>query len=172
MAQTIIRAAARDDAEVVRRVHESAFPTPAEADLVEQLEANKHLLLSFVAEVDGEVVGHIAFSPVTIEPTPTKEYLAAGLGPVAVVPDHQRRGIGGELIKAGLSALPRADYDFVVVLGHPEYYPRFGFRRASEFGLDNEYGADAAFMALELQPGRLDGITGLVRYGPEFAAFD
>jgi putative acetyltransferase len=80
-------------------------------------------------------------------------------------------GIGGQLIRDGLAAAAAADTTFVVVLGHPDYYPRFGFRRAAAVGLTNEYGADEAFMVLELRAGSLPTAGGLVRYGPEFAAW-
>ena len=81
-------------------------------------------------------------------------------------------GVGSRLIEAGLEACRAAGLPFVVVLGHEGYYPRFGFRRASERGLGNEYGADEAFMVLELRPGSLPSGGGLVRYAPEFAAFE
>jgi putative acetyltransferase len=93
-----------------------------------------------------------------------------GLAPLAVTPDCQRQGIGGRLVRDGLAAAARSGAGFVVVLGHPGYYPRFGFRRAAAVGLSNEYGADEAFMVLELQPGSLPAGGGLVKYGVEFAA--
>ena len=110
------------------------------------------------------MVGHIAFSPVTIEPAGS----AIGLAPMAVLPAHQRRGIGGRLVREGLEQLRAAGHGAVVVLGHPEYYPRFGFTRASRFGLRCELDCpDEAFMALELVPGALANRAGLVRYRRE-----
>jgi putative acetyltransferase len=94
-----------------------------------------------------------------------------GLAPLSVTPEHQRTGIGSQLVQAGLAAAFAAGIRFVVVLGHPGYYPRFGFRRAAELGLHNEYGADEAFMVLELRPGSLPSGGGVVRYGAEFAAW-
>jgi putative acetyltransferase len=146
----------------------AAFPNDAEARLVDHLRANGHAPISLVAEIDGRIVGHILFSPVTIA-----GHSAGGLGlaPLAVVPNQQRRGIGGQLIRAGLATSRDLGCPFVVLLGHPEYYPRFGFRSASELGLSNEYGADEAFQVIELHPGGVPAGGGLVQYGPEFAEF-
>jgi putative acetyltransferase len=155
------------DAAAVRQVHASAFPSPAEARLVDRLREGGKALVALVAEAGGVVVGHIVFSPVTLEPPADGQ--GVGLAPLAVLPGHQRRGIGARLVEEGLAACRRAGYAFVVVLGHPGYYPRFGFRRAGARGLRNEYGADEAFMALELRAGSLPPGGGLVRYGPEFA---
>jgi putative acetyltransferase len=94
-----------------------------------------------------------------------------GLAPVAVLPEWQRRGVGGRLVRAGLEACRERGFAFAVVLGHLEYYPRFGFIPASRYGLGNEYGAGDAFMALELRPGGLPPVGGLVKYDAEFAVF-
>lgn len=154
------------DAAAVAHVHESAFPTSAEARLVGLLRDAGKASVSLVAVAGGGVIGHILFSPVTIDGSPT---VGAGLAPVAVLPDCQRRGVGSRLIEAGLDACRGAGVPYVVVLGHPEYYLRFGFRRASEQGLANEYGADDAFMVQELRPGSLPTGGGMVRYAAEFA---
>jgi putative acetyltransferase len=160
-------------------VNAAAFPTDVEARLVDRLRETGHARLSLVAESDGgALVGHVLFSPVTIVKGLGASSITApvgsglGLAPVAVVPAEQRRGIGSALIREGLKACRRQGCGFVVVLGHPEYYPRFGFRRASEVGLGNEYGADEAFLVLELEPGSLPPGGGLVKYGPEFAEFE
>lgn len=92
----------------------------------------------------------------------------AALGPVAIAPTHQRQGIGGQLIVAGLDLCRAMGYDLVIVLGHREYYPRFGFRPAAPLGIRWEHGAEAHFMVLELQPGALAGVSGVARYRPEF----
>src|SRR5262245_35475363 len=123
------------DEEAVHRVNESAFGGPDEAAIVEALRANGGATLSLVAELDGTVVGHILFSPVSIDPAGT----ALGLAPMAVMPVHQRRGVGGRLVREGLELLREAGHGAVVVLGHAEYYPRFGFVRASRFGLRCEF---------------------------------
>jgi putative acetyltransferase len=158
------------DAAAIRRVLEAAFPTAAEAHLVELLRVGGHLEISLVAEVDDEIVGHIAFSPVELDDKSTRG-IGIGLAPLAVRPDYQRKGIGGRLVREGLAACERGGSGFVVVLGEPEYYQRFGFSRADRRGLGNEYGADEAFMVLELSGGGIPENGGLVRYGPEFAAF-
>ena len=154
------------DAFDIRALLTSAFPTDAEAKLVEALRASGRLTISLVAEEGGRIVGHVAFSPLMID---GKEG-GLGLAPVAVSPEFQRRGIGGRLIEEGIKRARESGTPFVVVLGHPEYYPRFGFQKASTFGLQNEYGADDAFMVLELLPGGLPN-GGLVKYCDEFAMF-
>ena len=161
----MIRPAAESDAPLVRKVHLAAFPTPAEADLVDQLLANGHLLISLVACAAGQVVGHIGFSPVSLADT---NLTGVGLAPVAVLPADQQRGWGSKLIRAGLQACRTAGVDYVVVLGAPDYYQRFGFQPASNWGLQNEYGAGDAFMALPLTSGSLGTVRGVVRYGEEF----
>jgi putative acetyltransferase len=158
------------DAGPIRRVLEAAFPTAAEARLVELLRAGDHLVISLVAEVGGEIVGHIAFSPIEMDELDLAG-IGIGLAPLAIHPDSQRQGIGGRLIREGLAACERAEYGFVVLLGHPAYYQRFGFTRAGARGLGNEYGADEAFMVRELRPGSIPAKGGVVRYGPEFAEF-
>lgn len=163
----LIRTEAPADIAAIHAVHAAAFPTPLEAQLLDALRAAGRLTVSVVAEVEGRVVGHVAFSPVTIDGVGG----GLGLAPLAVVPERQREGIGGALIRAGLEAATAAEAAFVVVLGHPPYYPRFGFRQGSTLGLGNEYGADDAFMVVELRPGGVPTGGGLVRYAPEFAAF-
>jgi putative acetyltransferase len=167
--QATVRLEQPTDIASVRVVHRAAFPSDAEAALVDRLRENGKVVVSLVAEVSGTVVGHIVFSPVSIEEAPE---IANGLGlaPVAVLPAFQRRGVGSRLVQEGLAASLRALYGFVVVLGEPRFYQRFGFRPASAFGLRNEYGAEEAFMVLELQAGALPENSGVVKYGPEFAS--
>ena len=164
----MIRPEQAEDLNSIRRVHESAFPTAAEARLVETLRANGKAVVSLVAEVDGRVVAHILFSPATIEGN-SRACAGLGLAPVAVLPEFQNRGVGSQLIRAGLDRCRQIGCGFVIVLGHPSYYLRFGFRRASEYGLTNEYAVDDPFMAIELAPGALPPEGGLARYAPEFA---
>jgi putative acetyltransferase len=158
------------DADAVRRVNEFAFGQPIEANIVRELRAAGASTLSLVAEKDGCVVGHILFSTVTMD-SPAGQLTGIGLAPMAVLPDQQRKGIGTLLVQEGLAELRRLGHDVVVVLGHPDYYPRFGFKRASQFGLRTEIDCpDEAFMAIELRRGALAGRSGMVRYRPEFGA--
>jgi len=158
------------DADGVRDTNAQAFGEPLEARLVDALRSASDYL-SLVATIDDRVVGHILFTPVTIEPPVDRRI--AGLAPMAVRPEYQRAGIGGQLIRAGLEQCRRNGYSAVVVLGHPEYYPRFGFIPAHTFGLTCEFpSTPEAFMALELEANALNGIRGLVRYHPEFASLE
>lgn len=162
----VIRPEQLDDASAIGDVLRSAFPTDQEAQLVDRLRRHHRLLISLVAEVDGVITGHIAFSAVEIEGS-TKNSAGVGLAPLSVRPELQRRGIGAQLVREGLAACERAGVGFVVILGAPEYYHCFGFRNASLFRLENEFGAGDAFMALELKEGSIT--AGLVRYAPEFS---
>jgi putative acetyltransferase len=152
----------------VRLVNELAFGRPDEADLVDVLREEARPFLSLVAVDEGErVVGHILFTPVTIEGAADGR-LELGLGPMAVLPAHQKQGIGSRLVAAGLDECRRVGAGLVVVLGHPEFYPRFGFLPASRLGLRCAWPVpDEVFMALELQPSA-PGAAGLVSYHPAF----
>ena len=161
----LIRPERPTDAPRIHAVHAAVFPTEAEARLVDQLRAAGHLRVSLVAEVDDVMVGHVAFSPVTV----TSEATGAGLAPISVVDSYRRRGIAAGLIRDGLEACREAGFGWVVVLGQARYYSRFGFRAAWEFGLSDQYRAGAAFQALELVRGALPVGGGFVRYAREFA---
>ena len=165
---TSIRYESTQDYPAIRRINELAFEGNAEADLVEALRARDVPLISLVAEQDNQVVGHILFSHVTIQ-SEAESFTAAGLGPMAVLPEWQGRGIGSQLVRVGLEECRRAGYQAVMVLGHPWFYPRFGFRPSVGWGIRWEHEAPAeAFMALELLPGALAGCSGVVKYLPEF----
>ena len=154
-----------EDQAAIDAVHERAFGRPAEAALVRALRQQAVPYLGLVAEREGRVLGQIAFSPVAIEGGSPP---ALGLGPLAVLPELQRSGIGSALVREGLhrgAALAR----IVVVLGHAAYYPRFGFRLASPLGLRYRSEVfDPSFFVLELAPGALAGVSGWVRYHPAF----
>jgi putative acetyltransferase len=163
-----IRPEESQDRHAVRHVNETAFCGSTEANLVEALHRERAAAVALVAEVDAEIVGHILFSPVAVEPATTKHLVA--LAPMAVAPQFQRRGIGTLLVREGLARCLAAGTDAVVVLGHPEYYPRFGFRPAHELGLHCEYDVPPdVFMALELLPDALQHLKGLVRYHRAFS---
>jgi putative acetyltransferase len=155
------------DVAAIRAILESAFPTPLEAALVEALRASGRLMISLVAEIEGGIVGHVAFSPVTAGLAQG----GMGLAPLAVHPSYQRKGVGSRLVLAGLDACRAAGCGFVVVLGSPEYYGRFGFAAAANWQLSDEYGGAPAFQALELRAGACSVGPELVQYAPEFAIF-
>ena len=156
-----------DDVPAIRNVNERAFSGCAEAQLVDMLRAANKAVVSLVAQHGDRVVGHILFSPVTVTNAP-RTFRAVGLAPMSVLPEFQKTGIGSRLVRDGLAASERLGYDIVVVLGHVHYYSRFGFSRAKDYGLDNEYQALDAFMVLELKRGVLKTISGLVQFAPEF----
>jgi len=146
----LIRAEKESDRDAVFAVNLSAFETPAEATLVDVLREQAQPVLSLVAEKNGNVVGHIMFSPVSLSENPDLKVM--GLAPMAVAPEHQRKGIGSALVRAGLEQCRQLGFVAVVVLGHPEYYPRFGFSPSSRFGIDSEYEVpEEVFMAVELE---------------------
>jgi putative acetyltransferase len=157
-----------DDGPDVRRVNELAFGQPLEAALVERLRAACPDAVSLVAEDDGTVVGHILFTPVTIDGH--EDVVGMGLAPMAVAPARQRQGIGSALVRAGLTILGERGCPFVIVLGHPGYYPRFGFVPASQHGITSQWEGipDDAFMMLVLRGDALRGVAGVARYRPEF----
>jgi len=164
----VVRTEKTEDHKSVRRVNELAFEQPNEADLVDALRANARPYISLVAVIDEQVVGHIFFSPVSVE-SDTSAFTAMGLAPMAVLPEYQNQGIGSQLVREGLKECERLGQYIVVVLGHPNYYPRFGFGPASLKGLRSEYDVpDEVFMVLELREGALGGRRGLVKYHPEF----
>jgi putative acetyltransferase len=164
----LIRAETVDDRDTVYAVNLSAFTTPSEAVLVDALREQAHALISLVAEENGELLGHIMFSPVLL--SGHHDSKVVGLAPMAVRPGHQNSGIGSALVRAGLDQCRKLGCIAVVVLGHPEYYPRFGFSPASRFGIDSEYEVpEEVFMAMELQPGSLAEKTGRVKYHAAFS---
>jgi putative acetyltransferase len=168
---TTIRVEEQEDYSQVRRVIELAFGQPEEAQLVEALRLSADPYISLVAANDGQVIGHIFFSPVTIE-SDRSIFTAMGLAPLAVLPEYQNRGVGSLLVWEGLKHCLMIGHKVVVVLGHPNYYPRFGFATAKLKGLACEYDVeDDHFMVAELEPGALEGRQGLVKYHPEFNRF-
>ena len=158
------------DAEQIRRVHVQAFGRTQEARLVDRLRSHcSPQLLSLVAVIAEQVAGHILFSPVSAR-NQDRVVVGMGLASMAVLPNYQRRGIGARLVEAGVTRLTRIHCPFVVVLGHAEYYPRFGFIPASRFGIRSEWEVpDEVFMIRVLGRSQMQGVTGTARYRPEFA---
>ncbi len=165
-----IRPERPDDRAAIRAVLQAAFPTSAEADLVDILRDHPPPMLSLVAEVESVVLGYLLFSPVTMEGHPTLRLM--GLGPLAVLPASQNKGVGTALVQAGLAQSRARGDRAVVVLGHPRYYPRFGFQPSDRFGIRSEFDVPAeVFMVVELVPGSLPATGGLVRYHAAFNTF-
>jgi len=163
-----IRPETPKDADSIRYVNEQAFGQISEAAIVDKLRNRNALTVSLVATKENEVVGHIAFSPVTVE-SECSSFEAVALAPMAVLPSYQRKGIGYQLVRAGLKECRRLGHDIVVVLGHPDYYPRFGFVPGKQRGINCEFEIpDEAWMILELKEGILGGRNGTVKYQPEF----
>jgi putative acetyltransferase len=165
-----IRAEHRDSFEerlLIRRINEAAFGGPDEADLVDKLRTDGHALISLVAELDAGLFGHILFSRMWIRSQTGALVSAVALAPVAVLPEHQRRGIGGRLIRYGLELLRGRGENIAIVVGHPDYYPRFGFSTEKAQSLESPFPKEA-FMAIELSTGALDGVRGSVLYPTAF----
>lgn len=163
-----IRAERDGDEAAVRVVHLEAFARPDEAELVARLRARARPYVALVAAAGGQIVGHIVFAPVTLH-CYQAPYSIMALAPMAVRPAWQRRGIGSALVRAGLAACRAAACDVVVVVGHPAFYPRFGFVRARPLGLLSEPPfLDDAFMVAELTPGALRGRRGVVLYTADY----
>ena len=165
----LIRDETPADIGAVFQLNEAAFGRPAEAQLVDRLRREARPVISLVAENNGTVVGHIMFTPVSIVERPAAR--AMGLAPMAVAPELQRGGIGSALVRAGVARCRQDGVELVVVLGHPAFYPRFGFEPASRIGLRSEYGVpDEVFMALPLrEDGELE-FEGSVKYHAAFAS--
>lgn len=151
----MIRPAAPADHPAIRAVNTAAFPTPAEADLVEALRNGGHAIAELVAENAGQIVGHILFTWLDLIGPDSDCLRGAALAPMAVHPDRQRQGVGGRLIAAGVGDCRAAGVAAIVVLGHADYYPRHGFTPAAG-RIEDPFAADAAFMVLELVEGALD----------------
>ena len=157
------------DIRAIRHVNERAFDQENEANIIEKLRKRSALTISLVAVQDDEIVGHIAFSPAIIA-AEGSNFGAIALAPMAVLPAYQRKGIGLQMVRVGLEECRRLGHEIIVVLGHPDYYPRFGFVPAMPKGIGCEFEVpEEAWMILELQEGALTGRQGKVRFQPEFS---
>lgn len=165
---TTIRPETLADFNAIHEVNRLAFGQDAEADLVDGLRAGGFVRLSLVAEGDGQIVGHILFSRVTII-AETGVIEALALAPMAVLPTHQRRGIGTRMVDEGLRACREAAHRIVVVLGHSAFYPRFGFSASLAVPLASPFGGGDSWMAMELEPGMLAGVVGRVEWTGPFS---
>lgn len=162
-----IREERPDDVAAVRDLNRRAFGQDQESNIVDALRANGAALLSLVATLNDRLVGHIMYSPLTID----GKLEGAALGPMAVIPERQRQGIGSKLIEAGNQKLKDAGCPFIIVVGHADYYPRFGFRPASEHGIKCQWDVpDDVFMLLVLDEAKMEGVSGLAKYRHEFSS--
>jgi putative acetyltransferase len=166
---SIIRKEQPQDVPEIRRVNIRAFGRKQEASVVDKLRENCDSILSLVALTGGKIVGHILFSPAVIEGQHGK-LVGLGLAPLAVLPEYQRKGIGTELMQTAIARIKEGGCPYIIVIGHPEYYTRFGFERASQFGIRSEWEVpDEPFMILMLDRKAMNGITGVARYRQEWA---
>lgn len=157
-----------EDVPAIRNVIDAAFANPNEADLVDRLRDRGTITVSLVAEHMSDIVGHVCFSPVTIH-SDASLFKAVGLGPVSVLPEYQRRGIGSLLVLAGLKECRRGGHKVAVVLGEPGFYLRLGFVQAKRYGIQYERDVPQEyFMAAELCQGALRSVRGIAEYQPEF----
>jgi len=172
----VIRKEKPEDYSTVIELTEKAFETMEfsdgkEGQLVEKLRKAATFIpeLSLIAEHNGQIIGHILFTPLKIENENYKNDSLV-LGPVSVLPEFQKQGIGGQLIVAGHQKALELGFHSAILIGHPEYYPRFGYQKASGFGLKvaMELPSDDVFMAVELSEAALKDISGMVIFPPEF----
>jgi putative acetyltransferase len=162
-----IREERPDDVAALRDLNRRAFGQDQESNIVDALRANGGALLSLVATVNDRVVGHIMYSPLSIG----GNVKGAALGPMGVLPEYQRQGIGGKLIQAGNRKLKDAGCPFIIVVGHADYYARFGFRPAREHGIKCQWDVpDDVFMLLILDQAEMEGVSGLAKYRDEFSS--
>ena len=166
LTKVIIRPESEKDYQVIKEINDAAFNQNNESLLIEQLRESPDFIpdLSLVAEMEGKIAGHILFYPVKINDG-NAEYITLSLAPMAVHPDYQRKGVGGKLITEGKRRAKAMRYDSIIVIGHPEYYPKFGFEKASCFNIRPPFDIpEVAFLALELNEGALKNIRGFVEY--------
>ncbi len=170
LSSLLVREELPEDTDQIRQINLSAFSQPQEADLVDRLRTTCEEYLSFVAVLDGALVGQILFTPSVVVDGEWEVARGMGLAPMAVLPEFQNKKIGSALVTHGLGILRNAGCPFVIVLGHSEYYPRFGFSPASKYGLRSQYEGvpDEAFMALVLRESALEGVNGVAHYRAEF----
>src|SRR5262245_51947368 len=154
------------DAAAIRDVNKRAFGQHQEGNIVDALRSNGAALLSLVATLNDRVVGHVMYSPITVG-----KAIGAALGPMSVLPEHQRQGVGSKLVEAGNRKIKDQGCPFIIVLGHSKYYPRFGFTPANNRGITCEWEVpDDVFMVLVLDEEKMHGLSGLAKYRHEFSS--
>ena len=166
---TTIRKEEEKDHKQIHEVNKLAFQQENESNLIEKIRKSENFVpeLSIVAEINNRIVGHILFSKIKI--MGDSDYESLALAPVAVIPEFQKRGIGSELVKIGIDKAKELGFDSIIVLGHKEYYPKFGFQRASKWDIKCPFEVpDEVFMAIELTEKAFEGKAGTVKYPDEF----
>ena len=166
-----IRPEGKEDFSAIRQINRKAFNTDAEANLVDALRKSNVEIISLVAEYNDIPVGHILFSEVSLDGH-CPDIRLSGLAPMAVLPEYQRQGIGSQLIREGTRTCLDAGYSAVVVLGHPQFYPRFGFMPSVSFKITSEFDVpDDVFMIKELRKKALTNCSGTIMYHVAFKQF-
>ncbi len=166
----IIRQELKEDHARIKEINDQAFKQEDESRLVNKLREKDQFIpeLSLVAETDETVVGHILFYPVKIN-SANQKHTTLSLGPMSVLPEYQKKGIGGKLINEGLKRAKDFGFRSVIVVGHSEYYPKFGFTKASKWSIKVPFEVpDEVFMALEVVEGELKDKSGIIEYPTEF----
>ena len=160
-----IREENSNDYDAIRYVNYQAFNQPMEGNIVDKIRNLGYKFLSLVAEVNNKIVGHIFFSPMEIEGC-TEVKGGMGLAPLSVLPEYQNQGIGGMLINEGIDMLKKKDVPYIIVVGHERYYPKFGFEKASKYGLKSQWTEvpDGAFMVIILDQEKMKGVHGVAKY--------
>jgi len=165
-----IREERESDYNEIKKINDLAFGQKNEGKMVEALRktSDYNSKLSLVAETKDNIVGHILFYPIKIK-NEKQEFTVLSLAPMAVHPNHQNKGIGVKLVERGIEIARESNYNAVIVVGHPKYYPRFGFKPASNWGIKLPFEVpDEAFLALELKENALKNFNGLVDYPKEY----
>lgn len=165
----LIRKEQERDFDEIYRLNYESFDQKDEAELIDELRENNGVIISLVALLSNLLAGHILYAPCQITSHNTT-LTGAALGSMAVLPEYQNKGIGKELVKESIEIISEAGYPFITVLGHPEYFPKFGFEPAKKHGLQFQWNVpDNVFMGLILDKERMSNIRGTVYYRPEFS---
>jgi putative acetyltransferase len=164
----IIRREQPQDVPKIREVNKRAFGQEQEAMIVDKLRENCKSILSLVAVTEDQIVGHILFSPAVIKGE-NEKHVGSGLAPLAVLPEYQRQGIGSGLVQTGVARIRDSGCPYIIVLGYPEYYARFGFEPASRYEISSEWKVpDEAFMILMLNRRAMKDVSGVAKYREEW----
>lgn len=164
-----IREENKNDLVTIKKINDKAFGQPQEGNVIDKIRESDSLVLSLVAEIDNNIVGHIFYSTAEIECN-NERIAGMGLAPMAVLPEYQKQGIGKRLINESLNILKKKPVPFIIVLGHEDYYPKFGFEIASKYGIKCQWDGvpDEAFMIMILDKEKMSNIHGVAKYRDEW----